>query len=596
MLTPESSLAAPTVAHREPDVARARLAKRAVVRAVEHLLREPGPTGHVDYVPDGVRLAFGKQPVVHLQQQFLGIPVYEARRQVRLSADGEVLIVKGAALRVPGDTATTPRVSAPQAVRLAADYLVRRCHGAIQTSPRPARIVCQFSSPTRPTVLRKRPFKNPLTAHLALFPRAQDVRLAWVVHLILPRPGEAYELLVAADVGEVLRCRRTTDCAAFEGLVFDFDPDTSRRVHRPFPRSRQEFPSLNNVTPAGFPFTWCRTGATRGNNTACFVGNTTKTFKGTVSGGITRFAPSDDRGTDQRLLNAFYVCNLMHDLFYLLGFDEVAGNFQDHNAAGGGGNDAIVVRIFDSDEVGGSANFTSLRDGNAPEMNLGRFKGRHTALDAGVVIHEFVHGVTSRLVGGGQFNDPLRGKPQSEAMAEGYSDYFALTIQNHFRRRAQVPETVLFGSWVAQNGATGWRRHAYDAAFPRTYADLGGGSLSERHDAGQVWCAVLLAIHRRYADLEGGDAAAKDRADEEVWRLVLESLGVCRVAGDAPHFLDGRDALQEAFDGLAGEGVIGGDLNAKMAAMATSFKAFGLGPNARSPSSGFAGIVTDFGP
>ena len=54
---------------------------------------------------------------------------------------------------------------------------------------------------------------------------------------------------------------------------------------------------------------------------------------------------------------------------------------------------------------------------------------RHTALDSDVVFHEFVHGVTNRLVGG-RLDQTSLGQPQSRGMGEGWSDYFALSFQN----------------------------------------------------------------------------------------------------------------------------------------------------------------------
>ena len=67
-----------------------------------------------------------------------------------------------------------------------------------------------------------------------------------------------------------------------------------------------------------------------------------------------------------------------------------------------------------------TANMTTPADGAAPVMNMGLVTdtNRHTALDAGVVIHEFSHGVTSRLVGG-PLNNHALDAPQSGAMGEG---------------------------------------------------------------------------------------------------------------------------------------------------------------------------------
>lgn len=586
-------------ANREAKEGRRKKAARSKrsleMRAVDQAHRGIARGEHVVYVPDCVQTTVAGKRVVHFQQQFLGLPVYDGRHAVFFKANGSV--ARGARvkpLRVPVETRIEPLVSASDAVLFAARYLARDSEGELKISPRRPHVVCQFAPPLRATVLRKRPFEEPLTAHLALLPRRRDVRLAWVVHLILPIPGEEYEVLVSADrphAPGVLLCRRTTACAA-DGLVFDFDPN-DQRVRRSFPRGRQDYPAFGGTTPAGFPWPWIDADSTSGNNAVCYDGNTSRTFKGAASAAGTSYDPADPNGTDQRLLNAFYVCNFLHDFFYLLGFDEAAGNFQQRNfTALGKEDDRLKIRVHDTTDVSGSANLRSRLDGTSPVMNLGRLLSRHTALDAGVVIHEFVHGVTNRIIGGSAHHDPLRGKEQSEAMGEGYSDYFAITILNYYRRKAAQPELFVFGSWIAQNNATGWRRQAYDGTFQGTYQDLRDGVLADPHDAGQVWCAALLAVNRALA--AGG--AEADLADETAWRVVMNSLPHCRVGPNGPSFVDGMKAILKSYDELAALGNIPGNTAAQRAAIVAGFTQLGMGPNARSSSGDYADIVPDFGP
>lgn len=43
----------------------------------------------------------------------------------------------------------------------------------------------------------------------------------------------------------------------------------------------------------------------------------------------------------------FYTANTYHDLLYVLGFNEAAGNFEtNNNGAGGKGNDAVILSLF----------------------------------------------------------------------------------------------------------------------------------------------------------------------------------------------------------------------------------------------------------
>jgi extracellular elastinolytic metalloproteinase len=70
------------------------------------------------------------------------------------------------------------------------------------------------------------------------------------------------------------------------------------------------------------------------------------------------------------LTNLFYWNNIMHDLTYQYGFDEVAGNFQATNLGrGGAGGDYVIA---DGQDAGGinNANFATLEDGVSPRMQM----------------------------------------------------------------------------------------------------------------------------------------------------------------------------------------------------------------------------------
>ncbi|MEO6489313.1 MAG: M36 family metallopeptidase [Ferruginibacter sp.] len=68
--------------------------------------------------------------------------------------------------------------------------------------------------------------------------------------------------------------------------------------------------------------------------------------------------------------NLFYWNNIMHDLIYQYGFDEVSGNFQANNQGrGGAGNDYVMA---DAQDGGGlnNANFSTPVDGGRPRMQM----------------------------------------------------------------------------------------------------------------------------------------------------------------------------------------------------------------------------------
>jgi extracellular elastinolytic metalloproteinase len=285
----------------------------------------------------------------------------------------------------------------------------------------------------------------------------------------MPSLQRQYVVIVGADgkkAGgspgtEILYCQETSFSVRARGTVYTHNPGIKDRELVDFPRPIKDYPF--DPSPTGlherFPSDWCENDSTLGNNTIAVLGEGDESLKGTVgANGLITFAPEVPDDDDQKRLNIFYFCNYMHDFFYMLGFDEASGNFQEHNIFTNMGlaGDSVLARAHPG-EVDGTANMLTLADGQQALMNMGLVGGvnLHTALDSDVVFHEFVHGVTNRLVGGRRDARGLQ-QPQSRGMGEGWSDYFALTIQNH---RADEEKTVT-GDWVTgQEG--GIRMHPY---------------------------------------------------------------------------------------------------------------------------------------
>ncbi|MDX2286948.1 MAG: M36 family metallopeptidase [Bacteroidia bacterium] len=71
---------------------------------------------------------------------------------------------------------------------------------------------------------------------------------------------------------------------------------------------------------------------------------------------------------DAILTNLFYWNNVMHDVWYQYGFDEVSGNFQHHTyGRGGWGGDAVLADAMDGSGYN-NANFTPAPDGQSPRI------------------------------------------------------------------------------------------------------------------------------------------------------------------------------------------------------------------------------------
>jgi extracellular elastinolytic metalloproteinase len=307
----------------------------------------------------------------------------------------------------------------------------------------------------------------------------------------------------------------------------------------------------------------------------------TESVSGTVNGDQLRFDAADAFGGDQQVANVFYYCNFMHDFFFLLGFDEKAGNFQQINFSGDGrGGDPVVARAHPG-AVAQTANMIPLADGVSANMNMGLLvkSGRHTALDADVVFHEYTHGVSTRLVGG-KLDAQSLAAPQSKAMGEGWSDYFALAVQNF----SSETERVVIGDWLF-NKPNGMRLAPYDENFPKDFSHL--PSLDGAHKRGAVWCATLMQMTRNLIATLGD----RSRGYRISWRMVVDGM---KLTPSQPSFLDGRNAILTALDALGGDPLTDAELAACRAATWKAFARFGMGAGAACPSAQLLDIVANY--
>ena len=80
--------------------------------------------------------------------------------------------------------------------------------------------------------------------------------------------------------------------------------------------------------------------------------------------------PNEEENLDSAIVNLFYWNNIIHDVMYQYGFDEVAGNFQQNNYGNGGlGNDQVIADAQDGSGTN-NANFGTPPDGFTPRMQM----------------------------------------------------------------------------------------------------------------------------------------------------------------------------------------------------------------------------------
>ncbi|KAG8690289.1 hypothetical protein FRC11_012599 [Ceratobasidium sp. 423] len=233
---------------------------------------------------------------------------------------------------------------------------------------------------------------------------------------------------------------------------------------------------------------------TSGNNVVSYAGAMSTTPQS--SSGDNYIYPYDpskepDQGpnVDAARVNAFYTVNMMHDLTYRYGFTEAAYNFQNDNFGKGGmGNDRVQVSVQDASGKN-NANFATPPDGMPGQMRMFTWTrttpNRDGALENDIVVHEFTHGVSNRLTGGG--TGRCLQTTEAGGMGEGWSDAMADITE---AKTNPVSDFVL-GKYVT-NKPGGIRSSPYSTNRDTnrlTYANV--SSMNEVHAIGEVWALML---------------------------------------------------------------------------------------------------------
>ncbi|KAJ3397018.1 hypothetical protein HDU92_001031 [Lobulomyces angularis] len=254
--------------------------------------------------------------------------------------------------------------------------------------------------------------------------------------------------------------------------------------------------------------------------------------------------------SDFSATNAFFITNLMHDVFYHYGFDEVSGNFQKNNFEKGGlGDDAIIVNVQDGSGVN-NANFVTPPDGIPGKMRMFIFDdvavGRDGALSNDIVIHELMHGVTSRLTGGPQ-NVNCLSNSEAGGLSEGWSDMMALTmLMSPINVREHDFE---IGTYVTADNS-GVRNFPYSTSLERNpdlYSDLKNPDNLQVHKAGEIFATMLYEVYWNLVDEKGFSPTLKDvnsgKGNTAFVQLLFDGL---KIQPCNPTFMDARNAMLQA--------------------------------------------------
>ncbi|OBZ90636.1 Extracellular metalloproteinase 4 [Choanephora cucurbitarum] len=283
---------------------------------------------------------------------------------------------------------------------------------------------------------------------------------------------------------------------------------------------------------------------------------------------------------DAAVTNLFYWVNTAHDFFYRYGFDEKAGNFQQDNMGRGrskenGEGDAVIANAQDGSGRN-NANFATPPDGKHGKMRMYIWDQTHPMRDgdfeSGIVIHEYTHGVSTRLTGG-PMNSNCLGWGEAGGMGEGWGDFVATTI----RMRPEYKRTVEFGMGDYSNGGDGIRKYKYstsNSTNPSTYRIMDRFDYWGVHAKGEVWAEMLYEVYWNLVDRLGFTPewfpptpsdpykVAMDEEELEKVREHVTSYGntlAMQLVMDGmklqpcnPSFVSARDAILEAEKQLTG--------------------------------------------
>ncbi|KXN68078.1 hypothetical protein CONCODRAFT_42124 [Conidiobolus coronatus NRRL 28638] len=250
--------------------------------------------------------------------------------------------------------------------------------------------------------------------------------------------------------------------------------------------------------------------------------------------------------------NLFYVSNMIHDVFYVHGFDEASGNFQNNNFDKGGlGNDAVNVQAQDGSGFN-NANFATPKDGKRPKMRMYVWDKtdikRDGDLDNGIIIHEYTHGLSNRLTGGAN-NDNCMTGPESKGMGEGWGDAMAIA----FRLRKEHNRDTEFGmgNYVGNTAPNkGIRNFPYSTNMqhnPQTYSSTNqykSKNFNNNHAIGAVWNSMLYEVLFNLIDKKGFSpdllSGKAEHGNTLFIRLLIDGM---KLHPCNPSFIQARDAI-----------------------------------------------------
>lgn len=541
-----------------------------------------------DYtVRDRVHSATTGATHMYIDQWYDGLKVYNGQMQINVNRDGRIISVNSSFM--PGIQGSenrsrgNPRLNAAKAVQAALK--------SVGVAGGPPGVISQDNGAEHLTQIDSTGISGePIEARLAWLPVGdKQVRLVWNFQIDMPDGQDWYDFTVDAATGQVWT---RFNWVASDSYRVYANPAESPNHTTPPPPSDGRVLVSNPANAAASPLGWHNTGSTtftipRGNNVHAYddrdANNQPPSSQPNCGTGHNcdfsiNLSGQPSTYTSAAVANLFYLNNIIHDVLYQYGFDEQGGNFQVNNFGNGGaGNDDVRAEAQDGGGTN-NANFATPSDGGRPRMQMYEWTQtnprRDGDLDAGIVFHEYSHGVSTRQVGGPGNSNCLNNAQQP---GEGWSDWFGLMLT--MRAGDQGTDGRGVGTYALGQSTTGTgiRTQRYSTSQSinnKTYASIQGMAIP--HGVGEVWAQgiweVAWALIDEYgfsSDLYNANGTA---GNQRALLYVNEGL---KNTSCSPTFLDARDGIiQAAMDNHGGEDVC---------LLWEAFAGFGLGTNASTP-------------
>lgn len=526
---------------------------------------------------------------LYFRQTLNGLEIYGTESGLHLLPNGKSLsadsrFVKDVAQKATGPV--SPSLTAIQAVQAAAGQLQ-------YTVSEPLKVIEQKRGNTTETILSDGGFSlSPIPVKLMyLLTKKEQIILVWDISIQEKAQQNWWSLKVDATTGKILdktnwmvSCNLEHDHANdveqlnYNTNLFDI-PNYKATVDNALGCNEcyevfslpMESPYYGNRTiealpadPTASPFGWHDTNGvagaeftvTRGNNVDAYEDGNNSGYQpeGGANLDFTGF-PFDQMYSnatqyeDAAITNLFYMNNILHDILYQYGFDEISGNFQENNYGNGGaGSDSVNAEAQDGSGTC-NANFGTPPDGSSPTMQMYICNSKDGDYDNLVISHELGHGVSNRLTGGPANTSCL---DNTEQMGEGWSDFFGtlITIEaGDAGTDARAVGTYLFGQGINGPGIRTFKYSTDMAVNPHTYDDIKTEAVP--HGVGSVWAMMIWEMTWGLIDEHGFDPdiytftgdVNQDAGNIMAMALVIEGM---KLQPCSPGFVDGRDAILAA--------------------------------------------------